>query len=67
MKKVIHFNSPFWQYGGLGFFNCYAVVYLYLQGVSNKSVVCSAKEGIGCNNCNNCSNVLNNLFATIQG
>lgn len=66
MKKQLDFKSPFWNWGGLGFFNCYASVYLYLQGGSG-DIVCSAKEGNGCNDCRNCSDVLNNLFATIQG
>lgn len=67
MKKELDFRSPFWQWGGLGFFNCYAAVYMHLQGANGEDVKCSAKEGNGCNNCGNCSDTLNNLFATIQG
>ncbi len=66
MKKEIEFKSPFYQWGGLDFFNCYAAVYMHLQGVSG-DIACSAKEGKGCNDCSNCSEVLNNLFHTIQG
>ena len=65
MRKL-DFKSPFWKWGGLGFFNCYAAVYMYFQGAP-KDIFCSAKEGKGCNDCSNCSDTLNNLFATIQG
>ena len=67
MKKQLNFKSPFWQWGGLGFANCYAAVYMYLQGMAGESVVCGAKEGKGCNDCGNCSDTLNNLFITIAG
>lgn len=67
MKKVLDFKSPFWQWGGLGFANCYAAVYMYLQDIAGENIVCSAKDGKGCNDCGNCSDTLNNLFATIAG
>ena len=40
----INFYSPFWQWGGLGFANCYAAVYMYLQNTVGESITCSAKE-----------------------
>ena len=67
MKQTLSFTSPFWQWGGLGFGNCYAAVYMYLQDIADESIVCRAKEGKGCNDCGNCSDTLNNLFATIAG
>ena len=67
MKKELEFKYPFWQWGGLGFYNCYAAVYMYLQGATDDNVKCSAKEGKGCNNCSNCSEKLVNLFETMAG
>jgi hypothetical protein len=67
MKKELNFTSPFYQWGGLGFYNCYAAVYMYLQGTVVGNIVCNAKESKGCNECGNCSVTLNNLFQTIDG
>lgn len=67
MKKELVFKYPFWQWGGLGFNNCYAAVQMYLQGTNDDGIICSAKDGNGCNNCSNCSEKLVNLFETIAG
>jgi hypothetical protein len=73
MKKL-DFCSPFWQWGtfcgqdgGIGFANCFAAVYMHIQGVVSGSGFCGAKGGLGCNDCGNCSDGLNNLFAGIAG
>ena len=66
MKKKLDFKSTFFQWGGLGFYNCYAAVYWYLQGM-NTNINCGAKQGKGCDNCGNCSESLNCLFETIGG
>jgi hypothetical protein len=67
MRKELVFNYPFWQWGGLGFYNCYAAVYMYLQGMYSEGIRCNAKEDKGCSNCSNCSEKLVNLFETIAG
>ena len=54
MKKELNLKFPFWQWGGLGFYNCYASVYLCMQGL--------AGDGR-----QNCSDSLNNIFLTISG
>ena len=66
MKKELKFKSAFFQWGCLGFYNCYAAVYWYLQGM-NTDIKCDAKKGKGCDNCGNCSESLNCLFETIGG
>ena len=66
MKNKLDFKSAFFQWGGLGFYNCYAAVYWYLQGM-NANINCGAKQGKGCDNCGNCSESLNCLFETIGG
>ena len=68
MTKTLDFKYPFWQWGGLGFYNCYAAVYMYLQGMNNESTNCSAKEGKECNHCSNCpEGLLVNIFQTMAG
>ena len=73
MKKL-EFKFPFYRFSGLDFYNCYASVYLFLQGATAKNTeyYCQAIEGKGCNECWKCadslqtkSEVLNNLFGTI--
>lgn len=66
MKKELKFKSAFFQWGCLGFYNCYAAVYWYLQGM-NTDINCDAKKGKECDNCGNCSESLNCLFETIGG
>jgi len=74
MKKVKDFKFPFYRFAGLNFYNCYASVYLFLQGptVGNVNYNCRAIEGKGCNECWNCAESLQTkserlmcLFATI--
>ena len=67
MKKELDFKYPFWQWGGLGFYNCYAAVYMYLQGLNNEAIGCNAKKGNDCNSCSDCSEKIVNLFETIAG
>jgi hypothetical protein len=67
MKKELDFTLPFWKWGGLGFQNCYASVYMCLQGISENDYYYSSKDGYDCNNCSNCSEKLNFLFQTISG
>jgi len=73
MKKL-EFKFPFYRFCGLDFCNCYASVYLYLQGTATKNAnyYCQAMSGKGCNECWNCSDslqekseILNNLFGMI--
>ena len=66
MKNKLDFKSAFFQWGCLGFYNCYAAVYWHLQGM-NADISCGAKNGKGCDNCGNCSESLNCLFETIGG
>lgn len=66
MKNELAFKSMFFQWGCLGFYNCYAAVYWYLQGMKT-DIHCGAKKGKGCDNCGNCSESLNCLFETIGG
>jgi len=74
MKKTLEFKFPFYRFAGLDFYNCYASVYLFLQGstVSNVDYYCQAMEKKGCNECWECadslqekSERLNQLFGMI--
>jgi len=74
MKKVLAFKFPFYRFAGLDFYNCYASVYLFLQGAmaSNSDYYCQAMEKKRCNECWNCadslqekSERLNQLFGMI--
>jgi len=74
MRKELAFKFPFYRFSSLDFYNCYASVYLFLQGTTAKNTeyYCQAIEGKGCNECWNCrdslqakSEALNNLFGMI--
>ena len=60
MKKVLEFKFPFYRFAGLDLCNCYASVYLFLQGTvaENADYYCQAMEGKGCNECWACADSL---------
>ena len=69
MKKELNFNFPLWEYGELGFYNCYASVYLCMESTTlERNHKCVLKDGINCDHCGNCSiSMLNNIFETMAG
>jgi len=75
MKKVLEFKFPFYRFAGLDLYNCYASVYLFLQGteVNNVDYYCQAMDGKSCNECWACADSLqekaerlHHLFAITQ-
>jgi hypothetical protein len=44
MKKKLKFSYPFWQWGGLGFYNCYAGVFMYLSCMADENIKCMLRE-----------------------
>lgn len=59
MNKQLQYNSPFWIWGGLGFYNCYASVYMHMQKENGCAVALDRPEDFAEN--------LNNLFETMAG
>jgi len=74
MENALRFKFPYYRFASLDLYNCYASVYLFLQGVTagNADYSCQAVEGKGCNDCWKCadslqekSERLNQLFGMI--
>jgi len=57
MKKTLDFNIPFCGFAGTNFVNCFASVYMFLEGIDigGSDYACRQLEGKGCNSCGNCA------------
>lgn len=57
MGAQIDFPYPFTGFNSLTFTNCYASVYMYLEGIVGiDDYECAKREGKPCDGCGNCSN-----------
>lgn len=55
--KMLSFKVPFSGFAAATFINCWASVYLYLEGIPLPEAqphVCQEREGMPCNGCGNC-------------
>ncbi len=59
MKNQLQYDAPFWIWGGHGFYNSYASVYMYMQKQNGCAVALNRPEDFAEN--------LNNLFETMAG
>ena len=57
MKNVLPFKIPFCGFAGTNFINCFASVYMFLEGVDvgGSDYACRQLEGKGCNSCGHCA------------
>ncbi|MCL2604160.1 MAG: hypothetical protein FWD90_06750 [Defluviitaleaceae bacterium] len=60
MKRILEFKFPFYRFAGLDLCNCYASIYLFLQGViaDNTDYYCQAMTEKSCNDCWKCADSL---------
>lgn len=60
MNKALEYKFPFYRFASLDLYNCYASVYLFLQGMTtgNTDYYCQAMEKKGCNECRKCADSL---------
>ncbi|MCL2494652.1 MAG: hypothetical protein FWE98_03225 [Oscillospiraceae bacterium] len=57
MKNALDFKIPFCGFAGTNFINCFASVYMFLEGIDigGSDYSCRQLEGKGCNSCGNCA------------
>lgn len=58
-KNLLSFEVPFSGFATTTFLNCFASVYLYLEGIEitgSSAYTCKQREGAACDRCGNCGN-----------